>query len=75
MPDIQSISTISNGLQKWHALDHIFDAIREVGDRTFLHTSHLESSHKQFTSEYSFSSEKASVVFEEFAEKETEEER
>lgn len=34
--------------QQWHALDHICDAIRELGDVTYLHAVVFRNSHKRF---------------------------
>lgn len=34
------------GTQQWHALDHLCDAVREVGDLVYLHAGLSESSHK-----------------------------
>lgn len=54
--------------KKWHALDHICDKIRKMGDMAYFHVGLFESSHKRFKRKYSFSSKRARTVMEEFLE-------
>lgn len=53
------------GMQKWQALDHICDAIRVMGDRTYLHVGRFESCHILFKKAFYFSSKKVETVMNE----------
>lgn len=43
------------GTQKWHALDHVCDGIKEVGGLSNLHAVFFESAHEQFTQSFCLS--------------------
>lgn len=56
--------------QKWHALDHICDAIRDIDDITDLHAGRFESVHKRFAKAFCFSSKMARGVMSKVIDKE-----
>lgn len=46
----ESYQPSKTATQKWHALDYICDALRDVGGKTFFLTGLFESGHNKFKS-------------------------
>lgn len=53
------------GTQKWYALDHICDALRYVGDKTYLHAGLFNNCHKTFKRAYRLKSKRPKSVMRE----------
>ena len=55
--------------QKWHALDHIPEAIMRTGGMEYVHTGVYEAAHKSFKKMYRLSSRRPSSLMDEIARK------